>query len=43
MNITEIARLLSGLWADGWDEQKINDFLLFIETGEEQYKPGKKI
>ena len=35
----EVARLLLGLRADGWSEKKINDFLLFIETGEERYKP----
>lgn len=43
MNMTEVARIILGLRADGWDEKKINDFMLFIETGEEQYKPkGKK-
>lgn len=42
MNMTEVARLLLGLRADGWDEKKINDFLLYIETGEEQYKPGRE-
>ena len=35
----EVARLLLGLRSDGWSEKKINDFLLFIETGEDQYKP----
>lgn len=35
----EIARLLLGLRSDGWSEKKINDFLLWIETGEEAYKP----
>ena len=35
MNMTEIARLLLGLRADGWSEKKINDFLLYIETGDE--------
>lgn len=42
MNMTKVARLLLGLRADGWNEKKINDFLLFIETGEEQYKPKQK-
>lgn len=42
MNMTEVARLLLGLRAAGWTEKEINDFLLFIETGEEQYKPGQK-
>lgn len=35
----ETARLILGLRAAGWSEQKINDFILFIESGEEQYKP----
>ena len=35
----EVVRLLLGLRADGWSEKKINDFLLFIATGEERYKP----
>lgn len=41
MNMQETARLILGLRAAGWSEQKINDFLLFIESGEEQYKPQK--
>lgn len=40
MNMTENARLVLGLRAAGWSEKKINDFILYIETGEEQYKPG---
>ena len=28
-----------GLRAAGWSEKKINDFILYIETGEDQYKP----
>lgn len=40
MNMQEMARFVLGLRAAGWDEKKINDFVLFIETGEEQYKPG---
>ena len=39
MNMAETARLILGLRAAGWDEKKINDFLLYIESGEEQYKP----
>ncbi len=42
MNMTEVARLLIGLRAAGWSEKEINDFILYIETGEEQYKPKKK-
>lgn len=39
MNITEVARLLLGLRTAGWSEKEINDFVLYIESGEEQYKP----
>lgn len=39
MNLTEVARLLLGLRAAGWSEKEINDFVLYIESGEEQYKP----
>lgn len=42
MNMTEVARLLIGLRSAGWTEKEINDFLLYIETGEEQYKPKEK-
>lgn len=42
MNMTEVARLLLGLRAAGWTEKEINDFLLYIESGEEQYKPKRK-
>ena len=39
MNMQEVARLILGLLSAGWDKKKINDFMLFIESGEEQYKP----
>ncbi|MCM1059383.1 MAG: hypothetical protein NC452_03725 [Eubacterium sp.] len=39
MNMQEIARLILGLRAAGWSEKAINDSVLFIESGEEQYKP----
>lgn len=39
MNMQETARLILGLRAAGWSEKEINDFILFIESGEEQYKP----
>lgn len=38
----EMTRLLLGLRAAGWDEKEINDFLLYIQTGEKQYKPRPK-
>ena len=42
MNMTEVARLVLGLRAAGWSEKEINDFVLYIESGEEQYKPKPK-
>lgn len=42
MNMSETARLIIGLREAGWTEKDINDFILFIETGEDQYKPKKK-
>lgn len=42
MSMIENARFILGLRAAGWSEKEINDFILFIETGEEQYKPRKK-
>ena len=39
MNMGEAARLILGLRAAGWDAERINDFILWIETGEDQYKP----
>lgn len=41
MDMAEIARLILGLRAAGWDEKKVNDFPPYIESGEEQYKPPK--
>ena len=42
MNMSETARMILGLRAAGWDEKAINDFILYIETGEEHYKPKEK-
>lgn len=42
MTMSEAARLIIGLRAAGWSEKSINDFILFIETGDEQYKPKEK-
>ena len=42
MNMSEAARVILGLRAAGWDEKSINDFILWIETGEGQYKPTEK-
>lgn len=39
MNMQEMARLILGLRAAGWTEKQINDFMLWIESGDEKYKP----
>ena len=39
MNMQEVARFIIGLRAAGWSEQAINDFILFIESGDEKFKP----
>lgn len=35
----ETSRLILGLRSAGWDDTRINDFILWIETGDEKYKP----
>ena len=40
MNMSETARLILGLRAAGWDDTKIADFIIWIETGDEKYKPS---
>lgn len=40
--MAEVARLIPGIRATGWTEKEINDFMLYIESGEEQYKPASK-
>lgn len=42
MNMMEASRLILGLRAAGWDDKSINDFILWIETGDEKYKPVEK-
>lgn len=39
MNMQEASRIIEGLRAAGWTEKAINDFILYVEKGEEQYKP----
>ena len=43
MNMQESSRLILGLRAKGWTDTEITDFILWIETGEEQYKPKDTI
>ena len=39
----EASRIILGLRAAGWDEKSINDFILWIETGNNEYKPKKDL
>lgn len=39
MNMQEAARLILGLRAAGWSEKAINDFMLYIDSGEDKYMP----
>lgn len=39
MNMSENSRLILGLRAKGWSDTEIADFILWIGTGEKQYKP----
>ena len=41
MQMSEVARLIIGLRAKGWTEKEINDFILWIETGDDRYKVNK--
>lgn len=40
--MTEVARLLLDLRVAGWAEKEINDFVHYIGSREEQYKPTPK-
>ena len=42
VNMSEAARIILGLRAAGWSAEDINNFILYIETGEEKYMPNKK-
>jgi len=41
MEMQEMSRFILGLREAGWSEEKINDFVLYIESGDEKYKPKK--
>ena len=43
MNMTENSRFIKGLRAEGWTEKEINDFMLYIESGEEEYMPKPRL
>lgn len=40
MNMQQTARLILGLRAAGWSDEKNNNFMLYMRSGGEQYKPG---
>ncbi len=40
--MTEVSRIILGLRAAGWDERCISDFILWVESGEMQYKPQQR-
>ncbi len=40
--MSESARIILGLRSKGWTDTEITDFILWVETGEEQYKPEKE-
>lgn len=39
MTMTESARVILGLRAKGWNDTDITNFILWVETGDEQYMP----
>lgn len=42
MNMSETSRMILGLRAAGWDDTAITNFILWVETGDEKYKPEDK-
>lgn len=40
MSIEENYRLIEGLQSAGWTAEGIIDFIKYVESGDEQYKPG---
>lgn len=42
MATQEPGRVILGLRAAGWDDKAITDFILWVETGDEQYRPAPK-
>lgn len=42
MNMQKNSRLIIGLRAKGWTDTEINDFVLWIETGDKTYKPNEE-
>ena len=42
MDMQEASRIIPGLRAAGRDDKSITDYILWIETGDERYKPAEK-
>lgn len=42
MNMAESSRLILGLRDRGWTDTEITDFILWIETGDDRYRPQPK-
>lgn len=42
MNLQEKLRLTDGLYFAGWNEKEINDFILFLKSGDKKYLPNPK-
>lgn len=42
MPIHEASRIILGLRTAEWSEKEINDFILWVGTGDPQYKPERK-
>lgn len=42
MNMQESSRIILGLRAAGWNDTDITNFILWVETGDEKYKPAEK-
>ena len=43
MNLQEVVRLLTGLRDMGLPEKEINDFLMYIESGNDVFRPKSKV
>ena len=43
MTMQEMSRLILGLRDLGLSGDDVNDFLLYVESGDENYKPKKRI
>lgn len=43
VTMAESARIILGLRSKGWTDTEITDFILWVETGEEQYRPAQTV